>query len=89
MTGGLAFGPLLAGILAQYGPAPRELSFLVHLSLVAIAFVVALRVPGKAATTVGHWQPALLRVPESIRQTFAPIAASGFLAWSVLGVFSA
>src|SRR6266403_4985495 len=58
MTGGLAFGPLLAGILAQYGPAPRELSFLVHLSLVAIAFVVALRVPGKAATTVGHWQPA-------------------------------
>jgi len=89
MTGGLAFGPLLAGILAQYGPAPRELSFLVHLALVAIAFVAALRVPGKAATTVGHWQPALLRVPESIRQTFAPIAASGFLAWSVLGVFSA
>jgi MFS family permease len=89
MTGGLAFGPLLAGILAQYGPAPRELSFLVHLALVVIAFVAALRVPGKAATTVGHWHPALLRVPESIRQTFAPIAASGFLAWSVLGVFSA
>jgi MFS family permease len=57
-TGGLAFGPLLAGILAQYGPAPRELSFLVHLALVAIAFVAALRVPGKAATTVGHWHPA-------------------------------
>jgi MFS family permease len=89
MTGGLAFGPLLAGILAQYGPAPRELSFLVHLALVAIAFVAALRVPGKAATTVGHWHPARLRVPESIRQTFAPIAASGFLAWSVLGVLSA
>ena len=89
MTGGLAFGPLLAGILAQYGPAPRELSFLVHLALVAIAFVAALRVPSKAATTVGHWHPAILRVPESIRQTFAPIAASGFLAWSVLGVFSA
>src|SRR5882672_5862986 len=89
MTGGLAFGPLLAGILAQYGPAPRELSFLVHLALVVIAFFAALRVPGKAATTVGHWHPALLRVPESIRQTFAPIAASAFLAWSVLGVFSA
>jgi hypothetical protein len=28
-------------------------------------------------------------VPESIRQTFVPVAASGFLAWSVLGVFSA
>jgi len=28
-------------------------------------------------------------VPESIRQTFALVAASGFLSWSVLGVFSA
>jgi Major Facilitator Superfamily len=89
MTGGLAFGPLLAGILAQYGPAPRELSFIVHLLLVGIAVVAALRVPGKLATTVGHWHPALLRVPEPIRQTFAVVAASGFLAWSVLGVFSA
>src|SRR6266403_237662 len=89
MTGGLAFGPLLAGILAQYGRAPRDLSFLVHLALVAIAFVAALRVPGKAATMVGHWHPALLRMPESTRQTFALVAASGFLSWSVLGVFSA
>ena len=89
MTGGLALGPLLAGILAQYAPAPRELSFLVHLALVAIAFVAALRLPGKATTTVGHWHPALLRVPESIRQTFALVAASGFLSWSVFGVFSA
>ena len=89
VTGGLAFGPLLAGILAQYGPAPRELSFLVHLAVVAIAFVAALSVPAKAATTVGHRHPALLRVPETIRQTFALVAASGFLAWSVLGVFSA
>jgi MFS family permease len=89
VTGGLAFGPLLAGILAQYGPAPRALSFLVHLAFVAIALVATLRVPGKAATTVGHWHPAVLRVPESIRQTFVPVAACGFLAWSVLGVFSA
>jgi MFS family permease len=89
MTGGLAFGPLLAGILAQYGPAPLKLSFLVHLALVAIAFVAALTVPDNPATTVGHWHPALLRVPDSIRETFALVAASGFLCWSVLGVFSA
>src|SRR6267378_2868700 len=89
MTGGLALGPLLAGILAQYAPAPRELSFLVHLALVAIAFIAALRLPGKTTTTAGHWHPTLLRVPESIRQTFALVAASGFLSWSVFGMFSA
>src|SRR5258706_9973060 len=78
-----------AAILATHAPAARDRSFLVRLAQVAIDFIAALRLPGKATTTAGHWHPILLRVPESIRQTFALVAASGFLSWSVFGMFSA
>lgn len=89
VTGGLAFGPLLGGILAQYGPAQLKLSFIVHLALVAIALAAARRLPSKPATAIGPWRPVSFRVPVSVRRTFALIAASGFLAWTVFGVFSA
>lgn len=89
VTGGLAFGPLLGGILAQYGPAQLKLSFIVHLALVAIALAAARRLPSKPARAIGSWRPVSFRVPVSVRRTFALIAASGFLAWTVFGVFSA
>lgn len=89
LTGGLAVGPLLGGILAQYGPAQRQLSFPVHLAMVVIAFLVALRMPGRPIGRAGRWRPARLAVPKSIRGTFMLVAASGFLAWTVVGIFSA
>jgi MFS family permease len=89
VTGGLAFGPLLAGILAQYGPAQLKLPFIVHLARVAIALAAARRLPSNPARAIDSWRPVSFRVPVSVRQTFPLIAASGLLAWTVLGGFSA
>ncbi|HWM71577.1 MAG TPA: MFS transporter, partial [Steroidobacteraceae bacterium] len=80
VSGLLVFGPLSDVI----GRRALILAALISFGVGDVLFVTA-----DGTTTVGHWQPALLRVPESIRQTFALVAASGFLSWSVLGVFSA
>ncbi|MET8956571.1 MFS transporter [Streptomyces sp. NPDC004533] len=88
VTFGLAVGPLLGGVLGQYAPAPRQLAFLVHLALVLIATVGAMRVQDDNATR-GHVRLARVGVPPAIRRTFVVASASSFLAWAVLGVFSA
>ena len=45
LTAGFAVGPLVAGFLAQWGPAPEVLSYLVHLILAGIALVLLPRAP--------------------------------------------
>jgi MFS family permease len=89
ITGGLALGPLMGGILAQYAPDPRVTPFAVHLVLVVICIILAARIPGRPGAPAGKWRLARLHVPGAIRPGFPVIAVSGFLAWSVLGVFSA
>jgi MFS family permease len=89
ITGGLALGPLLGGILAQYAPDPRVTPFAVHLALVVICIILAARIPGRPGAPAGKWRLARLHVPAAIRPGFPVIAVSGFLSWSVLGVFSA
>ncbi|HEU0104180.1 MAG TPA: MFS transporter [Mycobacteriales bacterium] len=45
MTGGFSLGPLTAGVLAEYGPAPTTLPYLVHVVLVACGVLVARTLP--------------------------------------------
>jgi MFS family permease len=89
ITGGLAAGPLLGGLLAQYAPDPRVTPLAVHLGLVAVALVLAVPVPGRAARTVTRWRLAVPRIPGQIRPRFGLIAAAELLCWAVVGVFSA
>ena len=89
ITGGLAAGPLLGGVVAQYAPDPRVVPFVVHLGLVVAALAVAGFIPGKSQAAARKWRLARLKVPEPVRRSFPEIAASSFLAWAVLGVFSA
>ncbi len=89
ITGGLAAGPLLGGVVAQYAPDPRVVPFVVHLGLVVAALAVAGFIPGKSQAAGRKWRLARLKIPEPVRRSFPEIAASGFLAWAVLGVFSA
>jgi MFS family permease len=86
ITFGLAFGPLLGGVLVQYGPTTDPL--LVHLVLVVIAGALALRAPGRPAEA-RRWRLGRLTVPPVVRRTFAIAGASSFAAWAVLGMFSA
>jgi hypothetical protein len=89
ITGGLAVGPLAGGLLAQYAPAPRITPLAVHLGLVAVALVLALPIPGRAAGAAGRWRLAVPRIPDQVRPRFTLIAVSEVLCWAVLGVFSA
>ena len=45
LSAGFGFGPLLSGFLAQYGPRPTLLPYVVHLIATAFIFALALRAP--------------------------------------------
>jgi MFS family permease len=74
ITGGLAVGPLLAGGLAQYAPAPRQLSFYVHLGMVVVALAMAWALPGRPAPSPPPSRPrprlASFTVPAGLKDVF-------------------
>jgi MFS family permease len=83
---GAAFGPAIAGILAQYGWAPRRLAYAVAIALLAAGFVLLLRwFPADRGR--GHWRLQRPRVPEHLRAPFAVVGASAFLAWGFASLF--
>ncbi|WP_155850373.1 MFS transporter [Arthrobacter sp. Br18] len=45
LTAGLGIGPLIAGILAQWAPAPQILPYLLHLGIAGAAFALLFRAP--------------------------------------------
>lgn len=86
-TAGCGLGPVLAGALATYAPAPLRLPYLVEIALLGVAFLVARRLP--AATTGKRWKPTLPQVPAVLRRGFGVAAAVSFLAWAVAYVMLA
>lgn len=53
MTAGFSLGPLMAGLLAQYLPAPTPLPYLVHVVLVVAGLVAALSLPETVVPSSG------------------------------------
>ena len=49
MTGGFAIGPTVSGLLGEYAPLPTALPYLLHVVLVVIGLLAALRVPETVA----------------------------------------
>lgn len=88
-VGGTAAGPLGAGLLAEYIPAPFTVPYLVLLVLVGYGWIRTNRLRpvrpshGKARS----WRPTHPHVPRGMRAVFAAGAASGFLGWTVAGIF--
>lgn len=84
-VGGLGLGPLLGGLLAEHGPAPRVLPFAVEIALLAPVAAAVLALPATRA-------PARRRasrpgVPAEVRSVFATSGAVAFLAFAVMGLF--
>lgn len=86
--GGLGSGPLLAGVLAQYGPAPLHLVFTVDLVLVAVAAAGLLGVPETVRIGGGRLRWRRPQVPRQMRATFTPAAMAGFAGFATLGLFT-
>jgi predicted MFS family arabinose efflux permease len=88
--GGLGLGPLLAGVLAEYAPAPLRLCYLLDLALVLLA---ALAVESVAEPVLRDPHPRLrpqkLAVPAEVRGVFTRAAIAGFAGFAVLGLFTA
>jgi MFS family permease len=88
--GGLGFGPLLAGVFAQYLPQPTELVFIVFIALTLGAAIVAFLLP----ETNDAADPARFRfrpnigVPRNTLGIYARAAIAVFPTFTLLGLFS-
>lgn len=82
-TAACGFGPVLAGALAQYAPAPRTLSYLVEIGLLVPAVVAVAALPGSLGVTGQRWRPRWPGVPARIRAAFLVPAVVSLLAWAV------
>jgi MFS family permease len=88
--GGIGFGPLVAGLLAQYLPMPLRLSYVVFaaaLVLLAVALALApetVEVPRPRP----RYRPQRVAVPAATRTVFFAATVAGFAAFAVFGVNS-
>jgi len=88
--GGIGFGPLLGGLLAQFAPAPLRLSYIV----VGAALVVLAIVITAAPETVSilderpAWRPQRVAVPYEGRRHFFAATFAGIASFAVYGVFN-
>jgi MFS family permease len=89
--GGLGCGPMLSGLLAQYGSHPLRLPYLVDLALVAISVAITLMLPETVTRPVPRppLRPQGMVVPPEVRGVFVPAALAAFAGFSVLGLFTA
>jgi MFS family permease len=81
-SGGSAAGPLVAGALAQWAPAPLHLSYIVSIgaTLIAALLVAAIHEPHQAS---GEWRLQRPSVPSSERARFARASLTGASVWAV------
>lgn len=86
--GGLGVGPLLAGLLVEYAPAPLHLSFIVHIVLAALAGAAVLIVPETSQRT-GSIGVQRLSVPPEVRAVFVVASLAAFAGFAVTGLFAA
>lgn len=88
--GGLAIGPLLAGLLAQFAPLPLRLPFWVVLGLTLVAVAAVWTIPETVpASERKGFRFRLPEVPPQVRSAFVPAATAGFAGFAVLGLFAA
>lgn len=84
-VGGLGLGPLLAGLLAQYAPAPEVVPFFVEVVLLIPAAVTVRRMP--FAQPLARWRPRRPEIPPTMRALFVTSGTANFLAFAVIGLF--
>ncbi|WP_169801731.1 MFS transporter [Millisia brevis] len=86
-TGGLALGPLVAGLLTEWLPHPLTLPFVIYAVALTIVTVAVLTVP-ETAQPAERWtyRPQRVRVDAAHRREFGTAALGALAAFSVFGV---
>ena len=75
MSLGFGGGPLVSGLLGQWGPAPTVLPYLVHLAVMVAAVVLVPRVPETVTPRPGRGRLIHLGVPAPSRGAFLAFVA--------------
>lgn len=88
--GGLGLGPLIAGMLVEYAPAPLALPYIVDIALLVVAGVAVALTPETVEVARGA-RPRMQRLalPPQVRGVFARAAIAGFAGFAVMGLFTA
>jgi MFS family permease len=88
--GGLALGPLIGGLLAEFFPDPLVLPHVIFLVLLIIGALALLTVPETvvAPRTPPRYRPQKLSVPRANRSIFLVAAFGAFAGFAVFGLFS-
>jgi MFS family permease len=86
-AGGSAAGPILAGVLAEWAPAPRVLCYVVVLAFTAVGAAAVLRIPEPGRVTGGRWQVQRPHVPPAIRVRFARLSITSAAVWAICALF--
>lgn len=88
--GGLASGPLIAGLLARYEPHGLTLPFQVFLALLVLAAIAAALAPEGRSPTHPRpaYRPQHLSIPASARRQFIAATAGVFLCFAAFGLFA-
>lgn len=84
-VGGLGLGLGLAGLIAEYAPAPDVMPFVVEIVLLIPAAVSVTRMPSTQQVT--RWRPRRPQIPATIRAVFVTSGSANFLAFAVIGLF--
>ncbi|KOU38751.1 MFS transporter [Streptomyces sp. WM6378] len=84
-VGGLGAGPLIAGLLAQYAPAPHVLPFVVEIILLVPAAIAMATLRTTRPST--KWRPRRPSIPATMRSVFVSSGTASFLAFTVIGLF--
>jgi MFS family permease len=89
---GLAIGSLLAGLLAQYAPAPLRLGYIVYLAMLVVLAGLVARARETVTTTRALGELSLrprIGVPREIRARFVSPAATAFAVFALGGFYAA
>ncbi|MFL6137044.1 MAG: MFS transporter [Frankiaceae bacterium] len=89
-VGGIGFGPLVAGLLAQYAPDPLHLPYWTWEGLLLVA-LLAVRVAPETVSPPPErpaYRPQRVSVPAGARGQFVAAGATGIVSFAVLGLFT-
>jgi MFS family permease len=88
--GGIGIGPLVAGVLAQYAPAPLRLPYIVVGGVIAVLALLVAVAPETTTPPVPRpaWRPQRVAVPKHARSQFFAATSAAIAAFAVYGVFN-
>jgi MFS family permease len=88
--GGIGFGPLVGGILAQWVSGPLTTPYVVFLVALGIALVAVLATPEtrERLRPAPRYRPQRVAVPPEGRSAFAAAATAAFVAFGLMGLFN-